>query len=174
MGALGVENAFVLDDSVRRWRRPDVAQMATGTDVVPLGHVLTFLEEMLADRKYKGYSMIGFPRNNFEHAVAINTCWPPELTNAHVYSGVLINVKRVYREQGLNYRQDLFLWEDIEFNSRVASVWKCKSFSMEKTPFPTGGCCAFVARRPIADETEGIDFETGTAPLEVSNAPLVD
>jgi hypothetical protein len=49
-------------------------------------------------------------------------------------------------EQGINFKQDLFIWEDVDFNVRVADVCKCYRFVMVKKPYDSGGCADHIAR----------------------------
>jgi len=46
----------------------------------------------------------------------------------------------------LNFRQDLYIWEDVAFNIAVREVCKCYRFAMIKRKFSSGGCCAQIAR----------------------------
>lgn len=153
----------MLDDSVRDWRGVTLADddhslfgKAPGSQAqfshVPLGRVLEHLAEprFLAGELRK-LSVLGFPR-------FLNPTSRIAYRRSHVYSAFLLNVRRLLCKQSVNFRQDVFVWEDIEFNARAVDVCKCHRFVMLKRQFCTGGCSQHVARsaRPYNVRRDGI------------------
>eukprot|EP00435_Cladocopium_sp_Y103_P040294 s738_g10.t4 len=67
------------------------------------------------------------------------------LGRSHVYSAFLLNLVQV-EKQGLNFKQEIFVWEDLVFNLQAHDVVKSNRFAMVKQPFKTGGCSKMVAR----------------------------
>eukprot|EP00930_Biecheleria_cincta_P025484 TRINITY_DN18147_c0_g1_i2.p1 TRINITY_DN18147_c0_g1~~TRINITY_DN18147_c0_g1_i2.p1 ORF type:complete len:764 (+),score=98.45 TRINITY_DN18147_c0_g1_i2:228-2519(+) len=145
---LGAKHAFMLDDSVKQWK--SVSFNANATPVlkrVPLSTVLSLLEKKAREMEVDGkpLSVLGFPRQGRFFNSNHREC---QLKRAHVYSSVLLNVGRFFREQRLNYRQDIFLWEDIELNIRLVDVWQWNEIALYKHNFLSGGCSQMVAREP--------------------------
>jgi len=144
---------FMMDDSVRCWRGVTLAldphstfgnipgKKAQFTNV-PLGQVLEhFAEPDFMGQELPKFSALGFAR------------FCPDLYQAkcgyrrgHVYSAFLLNVPKLLHEQGVNFNQDLYVWEDLEFNLRAHDVCKCFRFVMVKKPYTSGGCTSHIAR----------------------------
>lgn len=154
--ALGCSSIFMLDDSVRAWqgvtlirdphslfgRMPgSKAQFTT----ISLGQVLQYFSQpAFFEGEFGKFSVLGFPR------------WCPDLyltkkayRRESVYSAFFINIRKVLHEQKQNFREELFVWEDLEFNQRVQDVCKCKRFAMVKYPYSCGGCSQQVARAEV-------------------------
>lgn len=140
--ALDVDFVFMLDDSVRCWSGVTLVDDLQTHEKrkrharMPLGQIMKYVS---AQPKLRQFSIVGFarsidPRSHVAHQ------------RAHVYSAVVVNVKRLHREQRINFRQDLFLWEDIELNLRAVDVCKCCLFILTKQAFHSGGCAQYVAR----------------------------
>lgn len=151
--ALKTKYVFMMDDSVRAWRGVTLigdqhslfghvpgkkAQFAN----VPLGQVLEhFAEPTFLSEEMPKCSVLGFGR------------FSPDLYRAkcayrrgHVYSAFLLNVPKVLHEHGMNFNENLFVWEDLDFNLRVNDVCKCFRFVMIKKPYSSGGCSSHIAR----------------------------
>jgi len=153
--ALGADYAFMLDDTVKQWKSVTFNKLDSGKPVLkpaPLGWALTFLQrkasEMETDRK--PFSVLGFPRHSRFFDINYKQA---SVQLSHVYSSFLLNIRRLHREQGLNYRQDVFVWEDIELNTRTVEVWQCNEIVSFKGHFRTGGCSQYVARPYVSKIT---------------------
>jgi hypothetical protein len=109
---------------------------------VPLGQVLQhFAEPDFMSEELPKFSALGFAR------------MAPDLCNAksaykrsHVYSAFLLNVPKLLHDQGVNFNQNLYVWEDLEFNLRAHDIVKCFRFAMIKKPYSAGGCTSQIAR----------------------------
>mmetsp|Transcript_10995 Transcript_10995/g.19584 ORF Transcript_10995/g.19584 Transcript_10995/m.19584 type:complete len:1541 (+) Transcript_10995:50-4672(+) len=155
--ALNASYVFMLDDSVTLWRGVTLVDdphpqfgLEPGNkarfSALPMSSVLQhFAKPPFFAEELSKYVGIGFAR----------AC--PELLSArrayrrsHIYSALLLNVKRMETEN-LNFKQDIFIWEDFLFNLRAHDVVKCQRFAMQKQPFKSGGCSEQVARteKPI-------------------------
>mmetsp|Transcript_12649 Transcript_12649/g.20962 ORF Transcript_12649/g.20962 Transcript_12649/m.20962 type:complete len:1546 (+) Transcript_12649:83-4720(+) len=150
--ALKMKHIFMMDDSVRAWR---------GTTLVNdphsvFGHVAgkkaqfrpislaSVLEHFAAPdflSEFSKFSVLGFPR--FSPELYRTRC---AYRRQHVYSAFLVNVNRVLHEQGMNFKETSFIWEDVDFNARVKDVCKCFRFVMIKKPYNHGGCTEHIAR----------------------------
>jgi len=86
------------------------------------------------------FSALGFPR--FCPELVRTKC---AYRRQHVYSAYIMNVERLMHEQFVNFRSELFIWEDLDFNIRAHDVCKCFRFTMMKRPFRTGGCTDCIA-----------------------------
>ncbi|CAK9004254.1 Uncharacterized ATP-dependent helicase YwqA [Durusdinium trenchii] len=150
--SLKLDYAFFLDDSVRSWRGitlVDDAQCQFGhpsgskahCKIIPMARVMDYL---VAPEFYKEelpkFGLFGFARLAPELLLARTA-----FSRSHVYSAFLLNISKVLKE-GLNYKQELFVWEDIFFNLQVHDVVKTNRFAMVKQPYKTGGCSEMVAR----------------------------
>lgn len=150
---LGADHIFMLDDSVRFWHGVTLVKdshnlfgPAPGPKAqftrIALGQVLqSFASPHFPTEEFEKFSMIGFARMCPEMYLAAR----PH-RRAHVYSAFILNVKKVFREQRLNFREDLFIWEDVEFTQRVHNVCKSFRFTMVKKPYNSGGCSSCIAR----------------------------
>jgi len=150
--SLRMPYAFFLDDSVRSWRGVTLVEdphcqfgVAASSRAqftpVPFARVISylaepkFLEEDMAELTAFGFSRLApeliYARKAF--------------SRAQVYSGYLLNVKKVETE-GLNFKQELFVWEDLVFNLQAYDIVRSSRFAMVKLPFNSGGCSAQIAR----------------------------
>jgi len=109
---------------------------------VPLARVLEhFGAPEFLEHELPKISIVGFAR------------FRPELSRAkiaysrgHVYAALLINVERVLRVKQANFKQELFIWEDLSLNIDAHDICKCFRFAMIKKRFTAGGCTAQLAR----------------------------
>jgi len=158
---LGADFIFMLDDSVRSWKgltlagdpinlfgkEPDKKAHFTNTSLHTLlahfagRHGPEGDEDIWLREERHKLAMLGFAR------------FRPNLTRcrrafkrSHVYSAFILNVKRILHEQKINFRQDLFIWEDLMMNVQAQEVCKCYRFAMVKKMFNTGGCSELIAR----------------------------
>lgn len=155
--ALGQQIVFMLDDSVRLWRGVTAAndeyslfgctpgnkpQLTT----VPLSRVLEhFAEPRFLASEMPKVSVLGFARVASDLYMSLARKLPL-FRRKHVYSAFLVNVEKVMHQQKMNYKQDLYIWEDVHFNFQVKDVVKCYRFAMMKQPFRSGGCTPQIAR----------------------------
>eukprot|EP00913_Durusdinium_trenchii_P019830 g18640.t1 len=167
--SLKLDYAFFLDDSVRSWRGitlVDDAQCQFGhpsgskahCKIIPMARVMDYLvapefykeegypdsydtqtssrmqSKLFEGARQDGFGLFGFARLAPELLLARTA-----FSRSHVYSAFLLNISKVLKE-GLNYKQELFVWEDIFFNLQVHDVVKTNRFAMVKQPYKTGGC----------------------------------
>jgi superfamily II DNA or RNA helicase len=150
--ALKMQHIFMMDDSVLTWRGTtlvDDSHSMFGRDpgkkaqfqAIPLGHILEHFATPDFLSEFSKFSALGFAR--FSPELFRTKC---AYRRGHVYSAFLVNVNRVLHEQRLNFRENLFIWEDIDFNARIKDVCKCYRFVMIKKPYDSGGCSRHIAR----------------------------
>jgi hypothetical protein len=151
--ALQMKFAFMMDDSVRAWRGVTLVDdphsmfgLSPGKKAqftnIPLGQVLEhFADNEFMAKELQQFSVLGFAR------------FCPDLYRAkcayrrgHVYSAFLLNVPKLLHDQCINFNENLFIWEDLEFNLRAHDVCKCFRFVMIKKPYHFGGCTRQIAR----------------------------
>jgi len=150
--ALGAGFVFMLDDSIRAWRGVTLVEdphpmfgLPAGRRArftpVPLGQVLQYFAEprFLAEELPK-YVALGFARFSPDLMFARKA-----YSRSQIYSSFLLNISRVQQEE-LNFRQDVFVWEDLLFNLKAHDVVRCSRFAMMKRPYRTGGCANQIAR----------------------------
>lgn len=152
-GALKMQHIFMMDDSVRAWLGLTLVQdphpmfghvagkKARFTPRMPLARVLEHFATSDFLSEFSKFSVLGFARlapESFRTKCAYK--------RGHVYSAFLVNVERVLHEQGINFNENLFIWEDLDFNLRVKDVCKCFRFAMIKKPYDAGGCSNQIAR----------------------------
>jgi len=155
--ALAAPYVFMLDDSVSQWKS-DVRVFSPGglrcsapgqriqLRRVSLGCLFRyFAEPRFLEEEMPRLSVLGFARYRPEMGAWRLRCL---FRRSHVYSAFLVNVRKVLHEQGVNFRQELYVWEDLRFNLDVGNVCKCYFFSMLKHRFSTGGCSPQVAHSP--------------------------
>ncbi|CAJ1379921.1 unnamed protein product [Effrenium voratum] len=150
--ALKLDYAFFLDDSVRAWRGVTLVEdplcpfgLTPGPKArfnpVPLASVLQYLAEPgFLQEEMPKLAAFGFARLAPE-LMSVRRAF----SRAQVYSGFLLNISKV-EEDKVNYKQELFVWEDLVFNFQAFEVVRSNRFAMMKQPFSTGGCSAQVAR----------------------------
>merc|ERR1719253_831425 len=117
---------------------------------MPFGRILEHLANpAFSEGELRKFSVVGFSRSMTYNASAA-------YRRAHVYSAFLLNVRRLLWEQRINFRQDLFIWEDLELHCRAVDVVKCQRFAMRKQQYQTGGCSQHVARsaNPLSGREE--------------------
>ncbi|CAE7607228.1 ywqA [Symbiodinium natans] len=150
--ALRMPYAFFLDDTVRGWRGVTLvndehclfgapASTKAQFTPVPLARVMSYIAEpKFFAEEMPGIAAFGFCRLAPELLFARN----PH-SRAQVYSGFLLNILKIEKE-GLNFKQEVFVWEDIVFNLEAHDVVRSNRFAMLKIPFNSGGCSEQVAR----------------------------
>jgi len=152
--ALGMKHIFMLDDSVLGWRGVTLVgdplslfgrepnRKKASFDKIPLSRVLRhFADPNFLEHEMEQLSVLGFARmcpDLFTVRCAFR--------RAHVYSAFLVNVTRVLHEQNVNFNQDLYIWEDFDFNFAVRDSCKTYRFVMCKKPYAAGGCSEYIAR----------------------------
>ncbi|CAJ1419914.1 unnamed protein product [Effrenium voratum] len=183
--ALKLDYAFFLDDSVRAWRGVTLVEdplcpfgLTPGPKArfnpVPLASVLQYLAEPgFLQEEMPKLAAFGFARLAPE-LMSVRRAF----SRAQVYSGFLLNISKV-EEDKVNYKQELFVWEDLVFNFQAFEVVRSNRFAMMKQPFSTGGCSAQVARsanphvRAGAPEIGAPVFVPSSAPWGSNCGPMV-
>jgi len=150
--ALGAPFVFMLDDSVLSWRGVTLARdphslfgRTPGRKVqfslLSLGQLLLHhAEPRFLAEELPRFSLLGFARYRPEMFT-----WRVAYRRSHVYSAFLVNVRKILHTQNLNFRQDLYVWEDIQLNLEAGDVCKCYRFAMIKKRLHSGGCSKHVA-----------------------------
>eukprot|EP00931_Biecheleriopsis_adriatica_P035713 TRINITY_DN20579_c0_g1_i2.p1 TRINITY_DN20579_c0_g1~~TRINITY_DN20579_c0_g1_i2.p1 ORF type:complete len:1512 (+),score=393.14 TRINITY_DN20579_c0_g1_i2:681-4538(+) len=150
--ALQAEFVFLMDDSLRCFR---------GVTLVDDPHPMFGLQASPSKARFSAISMARvlshctepkFLAEDMRKIVAFGFArFAPDLvktrraySRSHMYSAFLLNVKKV-EEEALNFRQDLFVWEDFIFNLKAHDVVKCNRFAQIKQPYRSGGCSVQVA-----------------------------
>eukprot|EP00930_Biecheleria_cincta_P040131 TRINITY_DN27527_c0_g1_i1.p1 TRINITY_DN27527_c0_g1~~TRINITY_DN27527_c0_g1_i1.p1 ORF type:complete len:1470 (-),score=292.07 TRINITY_DN27527_c0_g1_i1:59-4468(-) len=143
---------FMLDDSVRAWRGVTLVDDPNPLFGAPPGPEASFKPIPMA-QVLQHFAEPNFLRDLMPKLVAMGfgRC-SPEMKKArrafcrsHIYSAYLLNISKVCGDE-LNFRQDLFIWEDFVFNIRAHDVVKCQRFAMMKRCFHSGGCSVQLAQ----------------------------
>jgi len=150
--SLKLPYAFFLDDSVRSWRGVtlvDDQHCLFGSPSGPKAQFkpipLTRVMEYLAEPEFLTEEMPKFVAFGFARLAPELMLSRRAFSRSHVYSAFLLNISKV-KEQELNFKQEIFVWEDLVFNLQAHDVVKSNRFAMYKQPFKTGGCSQMVAR----------------------------
>lgn len=150
--SLKLQYAFFLDDSVRSWRGVTLVEDQHCLFGSPSGPKAQFKQipmtrvmEYLAEPEFLAQEMPKFVAFGFARLAPELMLSRRAFCRSHVYSAFLLNLVQV-EEQGLNFKQEIFVWEDLVFNLQAHDVVKSNRFAMVKQPFKTGGCSQMVAR----------------------------
>ncbi|CAE7558964.1 unnamed protein product [Symbiodinium pilosum] len=148
--SLRMTYAFFLDDSVRSWRGVTLAEdqhnlfgVSSSSRAkftpVPLAKVMSYLTAPEFE-EISAFTAFGFARM----APELIYC-SKAFRRAQVYSGFLLNVKKV-EEEGLNYRQEVFVWEE---RSNVAPLG---------SRFANRSAINFTNQHLVANTTQYVDY----------------
>ena len=101
--------------------------------------------------KLKQFALLGFGRYNPRNLDSIR--YPYK--RGHVYSAMILNLELLKKHQ-VYYDPDIHIWEDIEFNERVAAtrddagdalmICKIQRYMQHKKQMNHGGCNGNIAR----------------------------
>jgi hypothetical protein len=129
-----VSSVFFLDDCVQSWFRRDLSERR------PRWLPASIEEAVLHAAHTKPEAFVrGFWR--------MSPCSCKAQAPFHqslVYSAWVLNVARCQAE-GVNFRSELYVWEDVELFLRLRDVWKLTSFALTKTHCRVGGCSRSVS-----------------------------
>lgn len=175
---LELDFIFMLDDSVRAWKGVTLVNdshsllgLKPGPKAqwtpLPMGRVLQhFAEPEFLRNELPNFAAVGFARASPD-LLSAKTAFK----RAHVYSAFILNVAKA-KATGLNFRQDLYVWEDLHFNMMAKDVCKTNRFAMVKKQFRSGGCSAQVARS--ANPIIRVEAEKKLSPEEIAAIALGD
>lgn len=143
---------FMLDDSVQAWRGVTLVDDPDPLFDVPPGPLATFkpipmaqVLQYLAEPSFMSEQMPQLVAMGFARCAPEMKRARRAFCRSHIYSAYLLNIRKVHADE-LNFRQNLFIWEDFVFNIRAHDVVKCQRFAMMKRCFRSGGCSAQLAQ----------------------------